>query len=303
MQTQINIPNRPSNFPNLYELQSHPLAPSSHRKIFLWEMSSTVTSAQQTFNNGAKCHAPGGDPASMGESPLQEALMSLIHHGKAILCCSRVTTCLPMTLQLAMIQWMMSWSGFRLIGMYSVQFLLCYMKVMLTFFSHAFGPELAHRVELARMAALGPEEELGWNKPKFENGEFSGGILFERSGRAVNVSGSPRAYTLAISYENMRSVHAPSPGNKATDHDLENLLLRKELLYVSGPLSISPSVSTLPGFHCMCNGSNETCSSWASGILAPTRRGCQCALCWTSREQHFSKCTIQHCHPSSRRDW
>ena len=57
-------------------------------------------------------------------------------------------------------------------------------------------------------------------------------MLVERSDRAGNVKGCPRAYTLGISYEVEPNLHGPAPGNKVDPKDDENLAIRKELLYV-----------------------------------------------------------------------
>src|SRR6266487_5072828 len=114
---------------------------------------------------------------------------------------------------------------------------------MFAVLSTAFGHDLVQQARSARQMALGPHEKLTQSRPTYENGVYSGGMLFERSHRAVNVDGCPRAYTLAISYENIRQMHGPCPGSKDTDNEHENLLIRKELLYVCalflGSLSVS----------------------------------------------------------------
>jgi hypothetical protein len=65
---------------------------------------------------------------------------------------------------------------------------------------------------------------------------YTEGLLFKRSDRAVNVNGCPRAYTLAAPMR-LHNMHAPAPGNKATDTDQENLEIRQNLLYASPCIS------------------------------------------------------------------
>jgi hypothetical protein len=74
MQEVIDIPNCSPKLPTLYRLQSHPLAPVSHGRLFLWKVNTTVASAQETFNNAANYGAPPGGPASIGESLVQGCL-------------------------------------------------------------------------------------------------------------------------------------------------------------------------------------------------------------------------------------
>ena len=81
MQTPIKIPNRSLSLPTLYNLQSHPLVPDSHKRIFLWEVNPSISSALEMFKNAAKYGAPPGGPGSIGKSllKLNQTLILLIH--------------------------------------------------------------------------------------------------------------------------------------------------------------------------------------------------------------------------------
>jgi hypothetical protein len=113
----------------------------------------------------------------------------------------------------------------------------------------AYGPELTRRATLARERALGPEADITLKKAEPSPNGYTGGLLFERSDRAINVGGCPRAYTLAVSYEAQRNMHAPAPGNKATDVDQENLEIRQDLLYVSFCISFYDFEEHLGYYH------------------------------------------------------
>ena len=81
--------------------------------------------------------------------------------------------------------------------------------------------------------AIGDRNLCTPEKPTKVDGEYSGGIHFERTDTAVNVPKAPRAYPLGPSVEEIPNAHAPGRGSKVYGGQVgEDLRLRKELLQV-----------------------------------------------------------------------
>jgi hypothetical protein len=94
------------------------------------------------------------------------------------------------------------------------------------------------QVEKVRNDAHGPNELCGPNKPKKgKDGEWEGGIAFERSDRAVGV-GKTRCYSVGTSYQAAKVMSAPVKEGKWNGEWDDDLLKRKEFVLVH-PLLVS----------------------------------------------------------------
>jgi hypothetical protein len=95
------------------------------------------------------------------------------------------------------------------------------------------GEGIIESLQQTQREVFGPDEEITQQKPVKSAGDaYQGGLLFERSARAVNVKDSPRVYTLALSYEIAKNLHAPAVGTKVDGKDMKHLEIRKKVIEV-----------------------------------------------------------------------
>jgi len=95
------------------------------------------------------------------------------------------------------------------------------------------GDEMVESLQQTQNEIFGPVEDITQKKPVKSAGDtYEGGLLFERSARAVNVKDSPRAYSLALSYEIAKNMHSPAVGTKVDGNDVGHLEIRKKVINV-----------------------------------------------------------------------
>ena len=97
--------------------------------------------------------------------------------------------------------------------------------------SNGLSKEIQDRVEKVRDTAHGDNELCGPTKARKVNGEYIGGIAFERNERSHSV-GNTRCYTVGTSYQAAKVMSAPSKGGKWTGEWDDDLLQRKEFVSV-----------------------------------------------------------------------
>ena len=99
--------------------------------------------------------------------------------------------------------------------------------------SEWLGDEMVESLRQTQNEIFGPVETITQEKPvKSAGNTYEGGLLFERSARAVNVKDSPRAYSLALSYEIAKNMHSPAVGTKVDGNDVAHLEIRKKVINV-----------------------------------------------------------------------
>jgi hypothetical protein len=87
-------------------------------------------------------------------------------------------------------------------------------------------------VENVRNIAHGDDDFCGPDRAKKDDGEYVGGIAFERNDRAIGV-GKTRCYTVGTSYQAARVLSAPAKGGKWSGEWDDDLLKRKEFVSVT----------------------------------------------------------------------
>ena len=115
--------------------------------------------------------------------------------------------------------------------------------------SGVITPELRLAMENARDSVLGKPEVRTPDKAVCnDDGEYVGGVAWERSKQAKNISNSERAYTLGNSYQVQRNLAGPTVGAKVKGGEpSEHNELRLEAVQVC-PTSVM-SFAT----HTRCN--------------------------------------------------
>lgn len=91
---------------------------------------------------------------------------------------------------------------------------------------------------------LGSMEDRRPGKPVLtEDGNYVGGIAFERHLRAVNISGSQRAYQLATTFQTPKALSAPGRQAKAPTSGVldSDALMRKNIVKVSNFVQVMHS--------------------------------------------------------------
>ncbi|TFK59843.1 hypothetical protein BDN72DRAFT_905486 [Pluteus cervinus] len=76
------------------------------------------------------------------------------------------------------------------------------------------SPEDRKEMEEVRELLLGDEDKIDDQKPRKEDGQYRGGIAFERSDHAICVFPGNRAYFCSLSVQQQKTMIAPGAGNK-----------------------------------------------------------------------------------------
>ena len=89
-------------------------------------------------------------------------------------------------------------------------------------------------MEQTRDAILGPPREMSDKKAKFNKNAagYVGGVAFERSRHAVATRNGDRCYSIATTFQEPRSLDAPSAGLKYGEGIDADVRMRKEILEV-----------------------------------------------------------------------
>ena len=90
------------------------------------------------------------------------------------------------------------------------------------------------RLEKTRDSILGPPGEMSDKKAKFDKttSSYIGGLAFERSRHAVPTRNGERCYGIATTFQERRSLDAPSAGSKYGEGMDDDVRMRKEILEV-----------------------------------------------------------------------
>lgn len=100
-------------------------------------------------------------------------------------------------------------------------------------------------MEQTREAILGPPGEMSDKKAKFDKkiSGYTGGVAFERSRRAVATRNGDRCYSIATTFQEPRSLDAPSSGSKYGEGMDADVRMRKEILEVRRDVRVRCEIS------------------------------------------------------------
>lgn len=98
----------------------------------------------------------------------------------------------------------------------------------------AYQPKQLRRLEETREAILGPLELMSDKKAKFDRKTLSyiRGLRIERTDRAVSTRNGDRCYSMSTTFQDPRSLDAPSAGSKYRAGMDDDIRLRNEVIRV-----------------------------------------------------------------------